>query len=256
MFERFTDRARKVMALANQEAQRFNHEYIGPEHILLGLVKEGTGVGANVLKNLNVDLRKVRLQVEMIVKSGPDMVTMGKLPQTPTAKLVIAKAIETARDLSHNYVGTEHILIALVSVVNDTNAAREVLKNLGVEPERAKEEVISLLGKGVDDDTKASQYPGMKGGTTFDQFFETHVVAPARRSQRPQRLAVEELMAKGYYLRPGGECKIEGADGATLSSRSYELFSVESTEPIQVYVGTLEFAVRESLKITEGNSEQ
>ena len=71
MFERFTDRARKVMALANQEAQRFNHEYIGTEHILLGLVKEGSGVGANVLKNLDVDLRKVRLEVEKLVKSGP-----------------------------------------------------------------------------------------------------------------------------------------------------------------------------------------
>ena len=83
MYERFTDRARKVMQLANQEAQRFNHEYIGTEHILLGLVKEGSGVAANVLKNLDVDLRKIRLEVEKIVQSGPDMVTMGKLPQTP-----------------------------------------------------------------------------------------------------------------------------------------------------------------------------
>src|SRR5438094_373804 len=94
MFERFTDRARKVMALANQEAQRFNHEYIGTEHILLGLVKEGSGVGANVLKNLDVDLRKVRLEVEKLVKSGPDMVTMGKLPHTPRAKQVIERVIQ------------------------------------------------------------------------------------------------------------------------------------------------------------------
>ena len=111
MFERFTDRARKVMALANQEAQRFNHEYIGTEHILLGLVKEGSGVGANVLKNLDVDLQKVRLEVEKLVKSGPDMVTMGKLPQTPRAKKVIEYAIEEARNLNHNYVGTEHLLL-------------------------------------------------------------------------------------------------------------------------------------------------
>src|SRR4051812_11868956 len=83
MYERFTDRARKVMQLANQEAQRFNHEYIGTEHILLGLVKEGSGVAANVLKNLDVDLRKIRLEVEKLVQSGPEMVTMGKLPQTP-----------------------------------------------------------------------------------------------------------------------------------------------------------------------------
>jgi len=86
MFERLTDRARKVMALANQEAQRFNHEYIGTEHILLGLVKEGSGVGANVLKHLEIDLRKVRLEVEKLVKSGPDMVTMGKLPQPHVRK--------------------------------------------------------------------------------------------------------------------------------------------------------------------------
>ena len=74
------------MQLANQEAQRFNHEYIGTEHVLLGLIKEGSGVAANVLKNLDVDLRKIRLEVEKLVQSGPDMVTMGKLPQTPRAK--------------------------------------------------------------------------------------------------------------------------------------------------------------------------
>ena len=114
MFERLTDRARKVMALANQEAQRFNHEYIGTEHILLGLVKEGSGVAANVLKNLDVDLRKIRLEVEKLVQSGPEMVTMGKLPQTPRAKKVLEYAIEEARNLNHNYVGTEHLLLGLL----------------------------------------------------------------------------------------------------------------------------------------------
>jgi ATP-dependent Clp protease ATP-binding subunit ClpC len=93
MFERFTDRARKVMALANQEAQRFNHDVIGTEHILLGLVKEGSGVGATVLKNFDVDIKKLRLEVEKHVRSGPDMVTMGKLPQSPRAKKVIEYAI-------------------------------------------------------------------------------------------------------------------------------------------------------------------
>src|ERR1700750_1184093 len=107
MYERFTDRARKVMQLANQEAQRFNHEYIGTEHILLGLVKEGSGVAANVLKNLEVDLPKSRLGVEKIVQAGPDMVTMGRLPQTPRAKKVIEYSIEEERNLNHNYVGTQ-----------------------------------------------------------------------------------------------------------------------------------------------------
>ena len=148
MFERFTDRARKVMALANQEAQRFNHEYIGTEHILLGLVKEGSGVGANVLKNLDVDLRKVRLEVEKLVKAGPEMVTMGKLPQTPRAKKVIEYAIEEARSLNHNYVGTEHLLLGLLR--EHDGVAAQVLMNLGLKLEEVRQEVLNLLGAGTD----------------------------------------------------------------------------------------------------------
>src|SRR5687767_1681918 len=155
MFERFTDRARKVMALANQEAQRFNHEYIGTEHILLGLVKEGSGVGANVLKNLDVDLRKVRLEVEKLVKSGPDMVTMGKLPQTPRAKKVIEYAIEEARNLNHNYVGTEHLLLGLLR--EHDGVAAQVLMNLNLKLEEVREEVLNLLGAGVESEEQQEQ---------------------------------------------------------------------------------------------------
>jgi ATP-dependent Clp protease ATP-binding subunit ClpC len=144
MYERFTDRARKVMQLANQEAQRFNHEYIGTEHILLGLVKEGSGVAANVLKNLDIDLRKIRLEVEKIVQSGPDMVTMGKLPQTPRAKKVIEYSIEEARNLGHNYVGTEHLLLGLLR--EQEGVAAQVLMNLGLKLEDVREEVLNLLG--------------------------------------------------------------------------------------------------------------
>jgi len=160
MFERFTDRARKVMALANQEAQRFNHEYIGTEHILLGLVKEGSGVGANVLKNLDVDLRKVRLEVEKLVKSGPDMVTMGRLPQTPRAKKVIEYAIEEARNLNHNYVGTEHLLLGLLR--EQDGVAAQVLMNLGLKLDEVREEVLNLLGAGAEgeDEAGAAAAPG------------------------------------------------------------------------------------------------
>lgn len=160
MFERFTDRARKVMALANQEAQRFNHEYIGTEHILLGLVKEGSGVGANVLKNLDVDLRRVRIEVEKLVKSGPDMVTMGKLPQTPRAKKVIEYSIEEARNLNHNYVGTEHLLLGLLR--EHDGVAAQVLMNLGLKLEEVREEVLNLLGAGVENE---ESQPADKGGT-------------------------------------------------------------------------------------------
>ena len=148
MYERFTDRARKVMQLANQEAQRFNHEYIGTEHVLLGLVKEGSGVAANVLKNLDVDLRKIRLEVEKLVQSGPEMVTMGKLPQTPRAKKVIEYSMEEARNLNHNYVGTEHILLGLLR--EQEGVAAQVLMNLGLKLEEVREEVLNLLGHGVE----------------------------------------------------------------------------------------------------------
>ncbi|HEX6984159.1 MAG TPA: ATP-dependent Clp protease ATP-binding subunit, partial [Planctomycetaceae bacterium] len=162
MYERFTDRARKVMQLANQEAQRFNHEYIGTEHILLGLVKEGSGVAANVLKNLDVDLRKIRLEVEKIVQSGPDMVTMGKLPQTPRAKKVIEYAMEEARNLNHNYVGTEHLLLGLLR--EQEGVAAQVLMNLGLKLEDVREEVLNLLGHGLEG-AESGERAGAGGGT-------------------------------------------------------------------------------------------
>ncbi|MBN1553534.1 MAG: AAA family ATPase, partial [Phycisphaerae bacterium] len=158
MFERFTERARKVMALANQEAQRFNHEYIGTEHVLLGLVKEGTGVGANVLKNLGVELHKVRMEVEKLVKAGPDMVTMGKLPRTPRAKKVVEYSIEEARNLNHNYVGTEHILLGLLR--EHDGVAAQVLMNLGLKLEEVREEVLKLLGAGVEPDDAGAAMSG------------------------------------------------------------------------------------------------
>ena len=136
------------MQLANQEAQRFNHEYIGTEHILLGLVKEGSGVAANVLKNLDVDLRKIRLEVEKLVQSGPEMVTMGKLPQTPRAKKVIEYSMEEARSLNHNYVGTEHILLGLLR--EQEGVAAQVLMNLGLKLEEVRDEVLNLLGHGLE----------------------------------------------------------------------------------------------------------
>lgn len=163
MYERFTDRARKVMQLANQEAQRFNHEYIGTEHILLGLVKEGSGVAANVLKNLDVDLRKIRLEVEKLVQSGPDMVTMGKLPQTPRAKKVIEYSMEEARNLNHNYVGTEHILLGLLR--EQEGVAAQVLMNLSLKLEDVREEVLNLLGHEMEGAEASTRGRSDGGGT-------------------------------------------------------------------------------------------
>lgn len=139
MYERFTDRARKVMQLANQEAQRFNREYIGTEHILLGLVKEGSGTAAYVFKKLNVDPQKILLEVEKTVQPGPDMVSMGKMPQTPRAKKTIEYAMEEARNLNHNYVGTEHLLLGLLMECEGLAAA--ILGGAGVTLEKAREAV-------------------------------------------------------------------------------------------------------------------
>ena len=147
MYERFTDRSRKVMQLANQEAQRFHHEYIGTEHILLGLVKEGSGVAANVLKNLDMDFRKIRREIEAIVQHGPgtDSPLAGRLPHTPRAKKVIEYSIEEARNLNHNYIGTEHLLLGLLR--EQEGVAAQVLMNLGLSLERVRQEVMNLLGQ-------------------------------------------------------------------------------------------------------------
>lgn len=144
MYEKFTDRARKVMQLANGEAMRFRHEYIGTEHILLGLISEGTGVAGNVLRNMNIELQKVRREVERIIQAGPEMVSMGRLPQTPRAKKVIEYAIEEARSLKHDYVGTEHLLLGLLR--EEEGLASVILMNQGLRLETVREQVLNLLG--------------------------------------------------------------------------------------------------------------
>ena|SRR3990167_1892512 len=143
MYERFTDRARKVMQLANQEAQRLNHECIGTQHILLGLVKEGSGAAAQVLKKLGVDLRDVRAESEKLIQPGQMPPTMGKLPQTPRAKQVIEYAMEEARNLNHNYVGTEHLLLGLLR--EQEGVAAQVLMNLGLKLEGVRATAVSML---------------------------------------------------------------------------------------------------------------
>jgi hypothetical protein len=150
--ERVTDRARKVMQLANQEAQRFNHGYIGTEHILLGLVKEGSlaqgcvGVAATVLGHFGIDLRKVRLEVEKIVSFGPDVHPGARMPQTPRAKKVVEYAIDEARRLNRSEVGTGALLLGLLR--EQEGVACQVLTNLGLELTAVRREVQRLVGGG------------------------------------------------------------------------------------------------------------
>jgi ATP-dependent Clp protease ATP-binding subunit ClpA len=149
MYERFTDHARKVLQLANQEAHRFNHEYVGTEHILLGLVRQGDTVVANVLNRLGVGLRKVRLEIEKLVQCGPDMVTMGKLPQTPRAKKVIEYAISEARDLSDKELSPVHLLLGLLR--EQEGVAALVLTNLGATLDAVRREVMICLNRSESD---------------------------------------------------------------------------------------------------------
>ena len=163
MFDRFTDRARKVMGLARQEAQRFNHDYIGTEHILLGLIQEGSGVAADVLKNLDVDLKKIRQEVEKLVSHGTTMVTMGQLPFTPRAKKVLELALEEASNLGHNYIGTEHLLLGLIR--EQEGIAAQVLQNIKVRLEDVREEVLELLGAEVATGEEEDAEPVQAGNT-------------------------------------------------------------------------------------------
>jgi ATP-dependent Clp protease ATP-binding subunit ClpA len=202
VYERFTDRARKVMQLANQEARRFNHEYIGTEHILLGLVQEGSGVAANALKNLDIDLRKIRREVERIVQSGPDMVTMGKLPQTPRAKKVIEYSIEEARNLLHCYVGTEHLLLGLLR--EQEGVAAQVLMNLGLKLEDVREEILNLLG----DNRDPGEYGSSPRRTSFPE-------GPDEESQdlpSDVREALRELDDRIERLNVEKEAAVAGQD--------------------------------------------
>ncbi len=154
MLEKFTDRARKVINLARQEAERLGHEFIGTEHILLGLVKEGSGVAANVLENLGVDLEKIRLEVEKYVSSpGETISASSSLPFTPKAKKVLELAMEEARNLEHNYIGTEHLLLGVLR--EQDGMAAQVLLNLGVKLEDVRAELMELLGADVSQDAPA-----------------------------------------------------------------------------------------------------
>lgn len=144
MFNRFTERARKVLVLAKEEARRFNHDYIGTEHILLGLVREGEGVACAVLQNLNIDLERLRMEIEKLITPGSVTSVAGDIPFTPRAKKALELAAEEARNLGHNYIGTEHILLGLIR--EGEGLANQVLYGMGVDLAKVRDEISSLLG--------------------------------------------------------------------------------------------------------------
>jgi len=144
MHDKFTERVRKVIYLAREEAARLQHDYIGTEHLLLGVIREGEGIAATVLNNLGLDLDKIRQEVENMVSASGGTMTIGEIPFTPRAKRVLELAVEEARSLGHNYVGTEHLLLGLIR--EGEGVAAKVLLELGVDRKRVREETLKLLG--------------------------------------------------------------------------------------------------------------
>ena len=142
MFERFTDRARRVVVLAQEEARLLNHNYIGTEHILLGLLNEGEGIAAQALESLDIDLASVREEVVKIIGQGQQSPS-GHIPFTPRAKKVLELSLREALQLGHNYIGTEHILLGLIR--EGEGVAAQVLQQLGAELQKVRQTVIQLL---------------------------------------------------------------------------------------------------------------
>src|SRR3954463_6187815 len=166
MSNRFTERAQRVILIAQEEAKRLNHDYVGTEHILLGLIALGEGVAAQVLANLGVDLRRVRSEIEKIVGTGDNVMLLGEIPFTPRAKKVLEYAVEEAQHMGHSYVGTEHLLLGLIR--EEEGVAARVLENLGLRLDVVREEVLNLLGEGQTPHQGGAQGAsggGQSGGT-------------------------------------------------------------------------------------------
>jgi ATP-dependent Clp protease ATP-binding subunit ClpA len=166
-FDKFTERARNVLTLAQDEAQRFNHNYIGTEHLLLGLVREGEGVASRVLENMNVELTKVRTAVEFIIGRG-DRPPVGEVGLTPRAKRVIELAIDESSRLGHTWIGTEHLLLGVVR--EGEGIAAGVLESLGVNLDKVRHEVIRVLAE--------------SGVTSVPRSEDIDLSPPPRRYQR------------------------------------------------------------------------
>lgn len=144
MFEKFTDRAKKVISIARQEAQKFNSEFIGTEHILLGIIQETSGVASKVIKSLNIDIRQVRKEIEGLITKSEVPMTLGQLPFSPRAKRVIELANEISNSLGHDVVGTEHLLLGLLK--EEEGIAAQVLANLGLKLDQVRDMVLEILG--------------------------------------------------------------------------------------------------------------
>ncbi len=180
MHDKFTERVRKVIYLAREEAARLQHDYIGTEHLLLGVIREGEGIAATVLNNLGLDLDRIRQEVENMVSASGGTMTIGEIPFTPRAKRVLELAVEEARSLGHNYVGTEHLLLGLIR--EGEGVAAKVLLELGVDRKRVREETLKLLG-GTPSSTQTTERGEERAETPALNQFGRDLTALAREGK-------------------------------------------------------------------------
>jgi len=197
MFERFTDRARRVVVLAQEEARMLNHNYIGTEHILLGLIHEGEGVAARALESLGISLEAVRQQVEEIIGQG-QQAPAGHIPFTPRAKKVLELSLREALQLGHNYIGTEHILLGLIR--EGEGVAAQVLVRLGADLSRVREQVIQLLHRSGGQEPVTARATSRPGPGRWERELLSGVIA--RIDAIDSRLsAIEQRVGTGPDVR-------------------------------------------------------
>lgn len=191
MFERFTDKARKVLVLANQAAIDLNHEYVGTEHILIGLVSEGTDIAAGLLKKFGVGSENVRLEVQKLVRAAPKPVPKGKRPYTPRANIVLGYALEESKSLNHGYVGTVHLLLGVLREQDGVGA--QVLVNLGLSLNRVREQILELLD--VRWDPALMKAAATPRPTPQERFADHPLVKQYRQLITDHEIRVEQIKA-------------------------------------------------------------
>ena len=203
MFERFTDRARRVVVLAQEEARLLNHNYIGTEHILLGLIHEGEGVAAKALESLGISLEAVRAQVEEIIGHG-GQAPSGHIPFTPRAKKVLELSLREALQLGHNYIGTEHILLGLIR--EGEGVAAQVLVKLGADLSRVRQQVIQLLSGYAGQKEGQGGQGGAAGRGAAERLARARPVRPQPHAARARQEA-----RPGHRAREGNRARDAGA---------------------------------------------
>ena len=239
-FDKFTERARKVLSLAQEEATRFNHNYMGTEHLLLGLVREGEGVAAKVLANLGVELNMVRSKVEFIIGRGDRMI-VGEIGLTPRAKKVIELAVDEARRLGHHYIGTEHLLLGLIR--EGEGIAAGVLESLSVNLEKVRTQTIQILSQnssapGWTAASTAASVPGMRQQAPAGGGAWAYLIMVVAYPGIDRAGVVGQVYGGGDEARFGSDTTPVYQALATLGAEGWELVAVDTAMPDAGPAGT------------------